>query len=82
MTITVDRMFSPAAPRFTARYPWDRWFAAGGFTARRGEDFAGRTDTFILQVRQQAGRRRTGVHVEVSDDGAEVRVTTTERRKP
>lgn len=81
MTTTVGWLFNPAAVPGT-HHPWDRWFAAGRFTARRGEDFAGRTDTFILQVRQQGVKRGVGLHVEVSDDGAEVRVEVKQRSKP
>jgi hypothetical protein len=80
LNTAIAQLFSPDPPARGSRHPWDRWFAAGRFTARRGEDFAGRTDTFILQVRQQAGRRGVGVKVRVSGDGSEVRVEVRERR--
>ncbi len=78
MTTAVQHLFNPA-PTPGSRHPWDRWFDAGQFTARRGEDFAGRTDTFVMQVRQAAGRRGVGVRVRVSDDGAEVGVEVRQR---
>jgi len=51
------------------KYPWQEWFDAGKFTAVRGIDFHGRTDTFLQVVRQRAIGRNVRMHITVSDDG-------------
>jgi hypothetical protein len=61
------------------RYPWTEWFRAGRFTAVRGTDFTGRTDTFLQIVRQRAIGRGVSLHIEVSDDGSIVDVVMTPR---
>ena len=52
------------------RYPWDDWFANCYFELVRGIDYNGRTDTMMVQIRTQAGKRGLKVSVSSSDDGS------------
>lgn len=57
------------------RYPWDRWFSTGKFLLVRGQDYSGRTDSFVQQIRQRASDRGLRLRVWVAPDGSAVRVT-------
>lgn len=57
-----------------SRHPWDDWFRLGAFILQKGTDYAGRTDTMMSQVRQQAAKRGLQVSVTSDNEGREITV--------
>lgn len=61
-------------PKRWNRHPWDEWFKLGSFILQKGKDYAGRTDTMMSQVRQQASKRGLRASVTATNDGNEITV--------
>ncbi len=56
-------------------YPWEQWLQRAQrevVTLRRGTDFNGRSDTFVQQVRNWAGRLGHRVRTRQGEDGQSV----------
>lgn len=65
--------------RWKQRYPWSTWFATQslGFQVDRTKnEFFGRTDTFVQQIRNQCYKvYHRKANITVSDDGNIITVT-------
>lgn len=60
---------------YARRYPWDKWFKRKRFTLTP-EDYNGRVDTMVVQIRNRATREGRKVSVKV--DGTTIHVTMRE----
>lgn len=56
------------------RYPWDRWFVRGEFTARRGKDFKCKPHSMAIQIRTEAAKRGLKVSVYIEDKSVKAKV--------
>lgn len=55
-------------------YDWDEWFALGGFTLVRGEDYVCSQSAICQQVRSAASNRKLSVSIVEADNAVIVEV--------
>jgi hypothetical protein len=56
-------------------YPWQQWITTAEtevVTLRRGTDYQGRSDTFVQQIRNWAGRFGVRVRTRIGSDGESI----------
>lgn len=55
------------------KYPWNKWFARKRYRLVFGKHFSCLPHAMAQQIRTEAGRRSTKVHIHVTQDAVEVR---------